>query len=685
MVSPVVSDPASLTAPLDPVFVRRDLSTYVDPICSGACAFCSYVLSFLVLLVAAVVVLALQTSGVFGLKNSSSGGTALIVIPCLVLAALLIFFVYSLTPVFARGLPCTLPSPPAPMLPFTRSSLAPQRVRHVVLIVNGSSGAGLGPRIAETVALPAFAAAGITATVLRTRYAAHARDYGLTISLDGVDAVCIIGGDGSFLELVNGLLARPDLSPSSPTAPRVLPVAVALIPGGSGNSVSTDLGTLAAAEAVARVIEGVTAEMDVNVLVDGAFLARAAAYERARASAAAAAATAAAAAAAGSAAAATEAAAAPTAAAGAGVGAALGQPHYDRILADVLATNVFAREEYEAALAAAPSTSAASASASASAAAAGSGAGSHDDDEGKRLLESPFGLPLSLGDGYDLISAIVPSSAAAGAAAGAAGAAGAAAGAAGGAAGVRARARARGAGNGDGDNDDVPPPLCLFSINEASIGLIGDVGATAEACRCLGPSRYDICGLWAALKLNTIETRVSTSPPVSSSQGNGADLRASREDVRGEMITAFVNHTQHFGQGLRVAPRARLDDGLLDVTFAADATRGQLLAVFGQLPSGAHLPTTPEPAVGAAAAAAAAAAGGAASLTSADGVVKQRQVGCVRITKSRARGAVNVDGEMFPAQGALYASVLPRRIRVFIRDGALPVPGKQAKEGVKLR
>ncbi len=40
----------------------------------------------------------------------------------------------------------------------------------------------------------------------------------------------------------------------------------------------------------------------------------------------------------------------------------------------------------------------------------------------------------------------------------------------------------------------------IYSLNEIAWGLVGDVAATAEGCRCLGPSRYDLCAFWGLLK-----------------------------------------------------------------------------------------------------------------------------------------------------------------------------------------
>lgn len=54
------------------------------------------------------------------------------------------------------------------------------------------------------------------------------------------------------------------------------------------------------------------------------------------------------------------------------------------------------------------------------------------------------------------------------------------------------------------------------------------------------------------------------------------------------MFVAFAN-AQSYGGGMRIAPRARLDDGLLDVCFVRKVKKGRLLRLFPTVFSGAHL------------------------------------------------------------------------------------------------
>jgi diacylglycerol kinase family enzyme len=54
------------------------------------------------------------------------------------------------------------------------------------------------------------------------------------------------------------------------------------------------------------------------------------------------------------------------------------------------------------------------------------------------------------------------------------------------------------------------------------------------------------------------------------------------------MLAAFAN-APSYGHGMRMAPRAQLDDGLLDVCFVRRAGKLRLLRLFPRVFSGAHL------------------------------------------------------------------------------------------------
>ena len=130
------------------------------------------------------------------------------------------------------------------------------------LIYNPYGGLGAAKRIVDDIALPTFAARGVAVEVIQTEYAGHPKVLGRTLDLTGYDAMCIVGGDGSCHELVNGLLTRED-------GQRCV---LGFIPAGSGNSVMLDLGTWDPKVATERICNGQTMEIDTIHVTDNANL-----------------------------------------------------------------------------------------------------------------------------------------------------------------------------------------------------------------------------------------------------------------------------------------------------------------------------------------------------------------------------------------------------------------------------
>ncbi len=194
--------------------------------------------------------------------------------------------------------------------------------------------------------------------------------------------------------------------------------------------------------------------------------------------------------------------------------------------------------------------------------------------------------------------------------------------------------------------------LDVYSINVVAIGLVGDVAVQAESCRCLGPARYDLCGMWYLAKgkrLNVrLQYRTSAQGPV-----HAQDL---------EMVTCFVNATQHFGKGLRASPSAVLDDGLADVLFA-NCDRGDLLALFNQIPTGAHVNSA---------------------------AVTYKKVAWLEMTvqpppaskTGKNSGLLAIDGEAFPYDGSIKIQVIPKAVQIFVPSTAMPITDAYKKDPI---
>ena len=120
-----------------------------------------------------------------------------------------------------------------------------------ILLVNPQGGTKRGPEILNEVR-PIFEENGAELNVIETEFAGHATELARERDLDGVAGLCHIGGDGTFHEIINGLLTRRD----------GMQVPLGYIPGGTGNSFMYDMDCLDPAEAAERIINGHTMPID---------------------------------------------------------------------------------------------------------------------------------------------------------------------------------------------------------------------------------------------------------------------------------------------------------------------------------------------------------------------------------------------------------------------------------------
>jgi diacylglycerol kinase family enzyme len=183
----------------------------------------------------------------------------------------------------------------------------------------------------------------------------------------------------------------------------------------------------------------------------------------------------------------------------------------------------------------------------------------------------------------------------------------------------------------------------VCSVNLVAWGLLGDIGVLAELFRCLGTSRYDIVGVWGILKGGGVDCKITY-------EHNGES-----KVMEEKLITGNVNLTQHFGKGLRPFPNARLDDGLMDLfVMKGTATRGELLTIFTQLPTGAQY----EKNIG-------------------KTMFQSKKV----IVELGTHGVVNVDGEVMKHNGTLLMENVSQIVPIFCPHTYEPVDVPQAEAG----
>ena len=98
-----------------------------------------------------------------------------------------------------------------------------------------------------------FDIAGCKLDIIMTEYAGHAKELASSLDFSDYDGLVIIGGDGSFHEVANGMMDR-DKSDRLP---------IGIIPAGSGNSVARDLNLLDPIDSVAAILRAKSKPFDI--------------------------------------------------------------------------------------------------------------------------------------------------------------------------------------------------------------------------------------------------------------------------------------------------------------------------------------------------------------------------------------------------------------------------------------
>lgn len=158
-----------------------------------------------------------------------------------------------------------------------------------------------------------------------------------------------------------------------------------------------------------------------------------------------------------------------------------------------------------------------------------------------------------------------------------------------------------------------------YAINIVGWGAVVDINRTAESYRWMGNSRYTVAALWHVLKARRRQAKVSFDG----------------QSEEGEYYFVMACNTKITGKGMRIAPAAGWDDGLLDVVTIRQASRWQMLQLFVRIFRGTHVEMD---------------------------CVDVRQVRSLVIESEKA-DQLNVDGELKSASPC-RVDVVPKAIRV---------------------
>ena len=123
----------------------------------------------------------------------------------------------------------------------------------IELVYNPHSGGGRGDNLYPLV-VQALEDAGHVVSSHRTEYHDHATEIVKHLDLDACDTLVSVGGDGTMYEVLNGMIKHPQVKAYPDFA---------VVPVGTGNSFSQDIGMKNWRDGVLALLEGKKKEIDV--------------------------------------------------------------------------------------------------------------------------------------------------------------------------------------------------------------------------------------------------------------------------------------------------------------------------------------------------------------------------------------------------------------------------------------
>jgi len=114
---------------------------------------------------------------------------------------------------------------------------------------------------------------------------------------------------------------------------------------------------------------------------------------------------------------------------------------------------------------------------------------------------------------------------------------------------------------------------CFHFLNIVLMGFAVDAGLTAQKLKFLGEPAYTLATLWRVMKLKSYPLLMEI---------DGMERNS-------DNVFIAISNSRYTGTHFLIAPSAKLDDGLLDVTTLERLSRRRLLRLFPSIYSGRHV------------------------------------------------------------------------------------------------
>lgn len=115
--------------------------------------------------------------------------------------------------------------------------------------------------------------------------------------------------------------------------------------------------------------------------------------------------------------------------------------------------------------------------------------------------------------------------------------------------------------------------LEIFSFLCVFWAFIGDVDIESERCRCCGSCRFDMYGFWRVLFLRRYS----------------GTIKWDDGEYSGPIIYFMACNAPFIGEGMHVAPKSKIHDGVNDLLFLGNVGRMPLVRVLLRQDAGTHL------------------------------------------------------------------------------------------------
>jgi len=129
-------------------------------------------------------------------------------------------------------------------------------LKKFIIIFNPQSGPKSSLKILNSI-IPIFKNNNIQLNIISTEYAGHEKLIASKIDLYEITGICIVGGDGTINQVINGIFSRKDN----------IKLPLGIIPAGTGNSFMNDIGILNPIDSVNKIIKGKIRFIDVAKIV----------------------------------------------------------------------------------------------------------------------------------------------------------------------------------------------------------------------------------------------------------------------------------------------------------------------------------------------------------------------------------------------------------------------------------